>query len=452
MNFIQIDMGTSNKWKIGLLFLFVLFSGCTLTFAQNIPDKALMDSVQYQTFRYFWDFAEPNSGLARERFHPDGKYPQNDAHVVTTGGSGFGLMAILVGIERGYISRKQGVERLQKITTFLEKADRFHGAWPHWINGNTGKVVPFGKKDNGGDLVETSFLVEGLLCVRQYFSKGNVAERQLSQRIDALWRGIEWNWFTQGKDVLYWHWSPNFGWEMNFALQGYNECLITYILGAASPQYAIKPEAYHKGWARDGKIVSSNVKYGLPLILSHNAAEEYGGPLFWAHYSFVGLDPRKLKDKYADYWQLNTNHSKINYQYCVENPLKMAGYGKDCWGITASYSRMPNGDIGYISHKPFLKDIGVISPTAALSSMPYTPKESLQAMRYFYQNKSWLWGPAGFYDAFSIQHNNWVAPRYLAIDQGPIVAMIENHRTGLLWKLFMSCPEVKIGLKKLGFQ
>lgn len=420
-------------------------------FGQQLSDNALMDSVQRQTFRYFWDFAEPNSGLARERYHPNGHYPQNDAHVVTTGGSGFGFMAILVGIERGYIGRKQGYERLEKMVSFLEKADRFHGAWSHWIDGNTGKVVPFGRKDNGGDLVETAFMIEGMLCVRQYFKNGNTLEKKLSQRIDALWKGIEWNWYTQGKDALYWHWSPTFNWEMNFALEGYNEVMVTYILAASSPQFAIRPSVYHHCWARSGGIVANNQKYGLSLILKHNGALEYGGPLFWAHYSFVGLDPRKLKDGYADYWQLNVNHTKINYQYCLENPFKFKGYGPNCWGLTASYTRKKDGTTGYTAHRPFAEDLGVISPTAALSSIPYTPKESLAAMRFFYQNKTWLWGEAGFYDAFSIHHNNWVTPQYLAIDQGPIICMIENYRTGLLWKLFMSCPEIKQGLKKLGF-
>lgn len=422
------------------------------TYAQTLSDTALMDSVQRQTFRYFWDFAEPHSGLARERYHPTGNYPMNDAHVVTTGGSGFGFMAILVGIERGYISRKQGYERLVKMVSFLEKADRYHGAWSHWIDGNTGKTVPFGKKDDGGDLVETAFMVEGMLCVRQYFKNGNPAEQKLSQRIDALWREIEWNWYTQGKETLYWHWSPNYNWQMNFALEGYNEVLVTYILAASSPKFSIKPSVYHQGWARNGGIVSDKKKYGIPLILKHNYAEEYGGPLFWAHYSFVGLDPRKLKDKYADYWQLNVNHTKINYQYCVENPLHFKGYGKDCWGLTSSYSLNKDGSTGYDGHKPFYTDKGVISPTAALSSIPYTPKESLSAMRFFYKNKSWLWGNAGFYDAFSIHHNNWMTPQYLAIDQGPIICMIENYRTGFLWNLFMSCPEIKAGLKKLGFK
>jgi hypothetical protein len=417
----------------------------------KLTDEQLLDVVQKQTFKYFWDYAEPNSGLARERFHPDGNYPENDANIVTTGGSGFGLMAIVSGMSRGYVTKEEGVKRLDKIADFLAKADRFHGAWSHWIDGNTGKVKPFGTKDNGGDLVETSFLISGMITVREYLKTGNEKEKAVAAKYDALWKGVEWKWFTNNKDVLYWHWSPNYEWQMNFALEGYNECLITYIMAASSPTHAIDAKVYHDGWARSGGIVSANTKYNLPLILKHNGAEEFGGPLFWAHYSYVGLDPNQLSDTYANYFDLNKNQVEIDYKYCIENPKKHKYYGADYWGLTASYSRNPDGSIGYDAHMPS-NDKGVISPTAAIGSIVYMPKESIAVMRNLYENhKAETWGEAGFYDAVSLE-NNWTAKRYLAIDQGPEVVMIENYRSGLLWKLFMNAPEVKEGLKKLGFK
>lgn len=417
----------------------------------RISDDSLMTLVQYRTFQYFWDGAEPNSGLARERFHVDGDYPQNDKHVVTSGGGGFGVMAILVGIERGFITREQGLERLEKIVTFLENADSFHGVWPHWWDGETGKVQPFSKKDDGGDLVETSFMVQGLLTVRQYFREGNDREKALAQRIDQLWKAVEFDWHTKGgEDVLYWHWSPNFGWEMNFPVTGYNECMIMYVLAAASPTHGVSADVYHKGWNRGGAIKSdsSHQAFGHHLALRHNGAERYGGPLFWAHYSYLAMDPRGLKDKYADYWEHNTNHTLINRAWCVENPLEFKGYGPESWGLTASYSVK-----GYAGHAPSEKsDLGVISPTAALSSFPYTPEYSMQAMRHWYENLGdKVFGEFGFYDAFS-ETENWFPQRYLAIDQGPIVVMIENHRSGLLWDLFMSSPEIQDGLRKLGLE
>lgn len=441
--------------------LFVLFTLSTLILscsskrttggdANSISEDSLLTLVQYHTFQYFWDGAEPVSGLARERFHMDGVYPQNDKHVVTSGGGGFGVMAILVGIERGFITRDEGRERLEKIVGFLETADRFHGVWPHWWNGETGDVKPFSRKDDGGDLVETSFMIQGLLCARQYFQDGNANEQKLAEEIDKLWREVEFDWYRNEQNVLFWHWSPNFGWEMNFPVEGYNECLIMYVLGASSPTHGIPPEAYHEGWARNGGIKNDpgHDAFGYHLELRHNGAEQYGGPLFWAHYSYLGLDPRGLKDQYADYWRHNVNHTLINRAWCVENPLDYKGYGEKSWGLTASYSVK-----GYSGHAPGEnRDRGVISPTAALSSMPYAPDYSMEALRRWYEDLGdKVFGEYGFYDAFS-ETADWFPQRYLAIDQGPIVVMIENHRSGLLWDLFMSCPEVKDGLRKLGFQ
>lgn len=425
-------------------------SNTATTISKKVSDNRLMDRVQKQTLKYFWDFAEPNSLLARERYHEDGIYPQNDAHVITTGGSGFGLATILVGIDRGFVARRDAVKRLSHMMDFLGKADRYHGAWSHWIDGKTGKTVPFGKKDNGGDLVETAFLASGILMVREYFKNGNAEEKALAKKCDDLWRGIEWNWYTRGENVLYWHWSKEYGWEMNHKLQGYDETLITYIMAAASPTNSIQPEVYYHGWARDGKYLTDNKKYGLPLVVKHNGAEEFGGPLFWAQYSYIGLDPRGLSDKMVkNFWEVTQNHAKINYQYHVENPKNYKGYSPQYWGTTASYTRNADGSVGYTAHQPN-NDNGVITPTAALSSFPYTPKESMAMLRYLYTEHPEFIGSAGPYDATSL-HYNWVTKRYLAIDQGTISPMIENYRTGLLWKLMMNAPEIQQGLKKLGF-
>ena len=404
-----------------------------------------LDYIQFAHLNYMIEGAGPVSGLAPERIHMDGEYPQNDRDVITTGASGFGIAGLIVAMERGFITREQGVKQLRKIVDFLEKADRYHGAWPHWLVDGTGKMKPFSEKDNGGDLVETALLVQGLLCARQYLKDGNREEKALAADIDKLWREVEWDWYQNGQDVLYWHWSPEYGWEMNFPVEGYNEGLVMYILGASSPTHPITADAYHKGWARNGGIISDNEKYGLPLVLRHNGAEEYGGPLFWSQYSFFGLNPKGLKDRYADYWELNRNHALIDYNYCVENPKGYKGYGKDCWGLTASYS--PEG---YDAHMPG-NDRGVITPTAALSCYPYTPEESGAALKHFYYDLGdKLWGKYGFYDAFS-ETEDWYTPRYLGLDQLTIAPMIENHRTGLIWNLFMSCPEVQQGLEKLGF-
>jgi hypothetical protein len=402
-------------------------------------DDALLDLVQRQTFRYFWDFAHPVSGLARERSNVKFGY---GSEVVTTGGSGFGVMAIIVAAEHHWITRKEAVDHLLKMVTFLYKADSCHGVLPHFLNGETGRTIPFSRKDDGGDLVETSFLIAGLLSARQYFDREDAKENELRNRINVLWRETEWDWHTRGgAKVLFWHWSPNNGWSMNLEIRGWNECLITYVLAASSPRYAIDEDAYHGGWAQSRTFTNGREYYGIGLPLG----PDYGGPLFFAHYSFLGLDPRGLKDTYADYWEQNVNHALVNYEHCVRNPHRFKGYGPDCWGLTAS-----DDHLGYAGHAPD-RDRGVISPTAALSSFPYTPEQSMRALRHFYHELGdWIWGEYGFVDAFSETHD-WYADSYLAIDQGPIVVMIENYRTGLLWNLFMSCPEIQAGLRKLGF-
>ncbi|NCP06475.1 MAG: beta-glucosidase [Flavobacteriales bacterium] len=413
-----------------------------------LTDNEIMDLTQKETFKYFWDFANSTSGAAKERYHPNN--PTLNQNVVTTGGTGFGLMAILVGIERGYVSKTEGLARLNKILVFLENADRFHGAWSHWIDGATGKVIPFSAQDNGGDLVETAFLSQGLICVKEYFKNGSNEEKALSNLADTLWKGVEWDWYTQNQNKLFWHWSPNFGFAINLELKGYNETLITFILGAASPDYSIPAQVYHQGWASNGGIVTSNSQYNIPLVVNHIGSPQFGGPLFFSHYSFLGLKPNGLSDQYANYGDVTVNHSKINRIYCITNPKGYKDYSASSWGLTASYSRNPDGSIGYSAHSP-INDLGVITPTAAISSIPYTPSQSLEVMHYLYQHKEKLLGPAGFYDAFSPQYNYWVAEAYLAIDQGPEIIMIENHRTGLFWNLFMQNEDVKNGLDKLGF-
>lgn len=405
---------------------------------KNLSDSALLDLVQKQTFKYFWDFAHPVSGMVRERSN----IVDYGHETVTTGGTGFGIMAIIVATERKWITRDTAVGHLLKMLRFLRNADNFHGAFPHWLNGETGKTIRFSPKDDGGDLVETAYLMQGLLCAREYFNLDTRKEKELRNRITWMWNEVEWNWYTRGGlSMLYWHWSPNNGWSMNAVIRGWNECLITYILAASSPEHSIDKDTYVSGWTNGINFKNQREYYNIKLPLG----DDYGGPLFFTHYSFLGLDPRGLKDKYADYWQQNVNHTLINHAYCLENSKKYMGYGDSCWGLTASDTYY-----GYDAYSP-THDTGTITPSAALSAFPYTPEYSMKALKNFYYNLGdSIWGQYGFVDAFN-QTKNWYAKSYLAIDEGPIVVMIENYRSGLLWKLFMSCGEVKRGLDKLGF-
>jgi hypothetical protein len=427
---------------------------------KDLSDSALLDVVQRQTFRYFWHFAHPVSGLARERDNTiRGEYFWDYAdeayggvnlstgtygpEACAIGGTGFGIMATIVAVERGWIGRDTAIRRLKKMVDFLLHADCFHGIFPHFMNGATGKTIPFGRLDDGADIVETSYLMMGLLCAREYFNRDTDIEKYFRNRVNQLWSTANWNWHTKGeKNMLYWHWSVNNDWDMNFPIRGWNECLITYIISASSPNHGIPVDVYNNGWINSASYFNGKTYYGIKLPLGF----DYGGPLFFAHYTFQGIDPHGLTDFATNYLEQNTNHTLINRQYCIENPKKYKGYGPNCWGLTAGDSYK-----GYVAHCPS-EDFGVIQPTAALSSFPYTPEYSMQALKHFYYDLGdKIWSDYGFVDGFS-ETQNWYAKSHLAIDQGPIVVMIENYRSGLIWKLFMNIPDIQNGLKKLGFK
>jgi hypothetical protein len=411
----------------------------TLLWPSHEIDDDLLDMVQRQTFRFFWEGAHPASGLARDRQKTTGD-PDND--LVAIGGSGFGIMAIIAAVERGWVSHGDALGRLDMMLSCLERTSRYHGMFPHFVNGRTGETIPFSRKDDGGDVVESAFLFQGLLCARQYFDHAITAEKTMRQRIDRLWQEAEWDWYRRdGGNHLYWHWSPNHGWAMNRRIVGWNEGLLAYVLAAGSPHHTIHADVYHRGFASGPGFRNGRSYHGIELPLGMDR----GGPLFIAHYSFCGLDPRGLADRHADYWQQNVRHTRINHQHCVVNPHGHKGYGPDCWGLTSSHG--PNG---YGAHAPG-KDPGVITPSAALSSFPYAPEEAMRALRHFLAKpKRRIWGRFGFVDAFC-ENRDWYARTYLAINQGPIVIMIENFRSALLWNLFMNVPEVQAGLMKLGF-
>ena len=429
---------------------------------KNIPDSTLLEIVQRQTFRYFWHYAHPVSGLARERDvavnavyywdfineawdEPNLSKDVFGSEDCAIGGTGMGILSTVVAVNRGWIGRDTAVKRLNKIADFLLKADCYHGIYPHFMNGTTGKTVPFDRLDDGADIVETSYLMMGFLCAKEYFTGDNITEKYLRKRIDQLWGAANFNWHTNNNSKrLFWHWSPRNNFDMNFPVWGWDECLITYILAAASPYHSIARTAYDSTWVGSAGWANGKTYYGIKLPLGNS---DMGGPLFFEQYTFMGIDPNQLTDSLnINYFEQAKNHTLINRAYCIANPKKYKGYGENCWGLTAGDSYK-----GYVAHCPEV-DLGVIQPTAALSSMPFTPEYSMQALKHFYYVMgSKLWSSFGFADGFSESHN-WYAKSHLAIDQGPIVVMIENYRSGLIWNLFMKIPDVQNGLKKLGFK
>ncbi len=402
-------------------------------------EQTLLEALQRQTFGFFWEGAHGPSGLARDRY----PFKPARADLTATGGSGFGVMALIVAVERGWVSREAALQRLQRALELLGRAQTHHGAFPHFVNGRSGETIPFMPRDDGGDLVETAFLCMGLLCVRQYFDRRDEIEARLREQITQLYERVEWNWYTRdGKQVLYWHWSPTVGWALDHRIRGWNECLITYVLAAGAQRHGIDPECYHQGFASGPEFRNGERYYDIELPLG----PPYGGPLFFAHYSFCGLDPRGLSDRYADYWQQNVSHVRINQQHCIVNPNRFKDYGADAWGLTAS-----DDPGGYEAHSPTV-DNGTLTPTAAMSSFPYAPVECLRTARHFLERYgNALWRRFGFADAFC-PSRGWIAESFLAVDQGPIVVMIENYRSGLLWRLCMGAPEIQRGLLRLGFR
>lgn len=428
---------------------------------QGLSDDELLETVQRQTFRFFWEFGHPVSGLARERSNtvkgatywdyineawgdPNFSEHTYGPESIAVGGSGFGIMALCVAVERGWISKDAALERLHKIVEFLLQAETFHGVFPHFMDGETGKAIAFGRLDEGGDLVETSYLMMGLLTAREYFNGDSPLEIYLRNKITVMWETVNWAWYEKdGK--LFWHWCPNQGFDMNFPICGWNECLITYIVAASSPTHPISKDVYESCWKSSPSYRNTTERYGITVPLG-DWGDALSGPLFFEHYTFQGIDPNGLYDEEGvHYYEQGRTHTLSQRAYAIANPKGYKGYGANCWGFTAGDSNK-----GYVAHDPSY-DLGVIQPTAAISSIPYTPEESMEVIRHFYYDRGDdIWGEFGFEDGFN-PDSGWSSGTWLAIDEGPIINMIENYRSGMLWKLFMNIPEIQNGLRRLGF-
>jgi hypothetical protein len=404
---------------------------------RGLHDTALRDRIAQATASYFLDWSHPSSGMARER--SAGNFGYDVEATVTTGGTGFGLLAQIVAAERGWRPRREILDRVEKLVGFLETADRFDGVFPHFLDGATGRVLPFMRGDDGGDLVETAFLMTGLLGAAAFFTE----TPEIVTRIEALFDAVNWAAHVREDGAIMWHRHPDRPWSAKaLPIRGWNECLPVFVLGAGSRTHPLPAASYHESWAKAPTFLNGH-SYGeitLPL------GTEWGGPLFLSQYPFLGIDPRGLRDVFADYGVQTRAHTLVNRLHCLINPHGWKGYGPNCWGLTASDT--PNG---YAPHSP-TNDKGTITPTAVLSSFAYAPDEAMHVIRHLHDDLGErIWGEAGFVDAFN-ETEDWVADSRLAIDQGPIVIGLENHRSGLLWRLVSSRLEVQRGLLALGFR
>ena len=403
-----------------------------------LRDRNLLDKLEYDAFRYIWEYTFDESGMAYE----DSR--NKESGQATTGGTGFGIGAIIAAAERGWIARQDAADRILKMAVFLrDKTDRkaLHGAFPHWLDGRTGKTIAFGENDNGADLVETAFLMQGLLMARAYFTEDNELERALRSCVSVLWQDVDWHWFTKAENNgLYWHWSPDRDFSMGVKISGFNEAMVAYVLALGSPTRPISREAAQFWYSTDEYKPKTGNGYTI------EAANAYAGSMFLSHYSFIGLDPRQMADSHVNrgYMVRNTVHALMNRAYCLESAPAEHRFGEGFWGLTSCDIK------GGYRYQSAYNEVGTVAPTAALASMPYVPEYAMRVLWNIYDNyRDKMWGPYGPYDAFSLK-DDWFDDSYLAIDQLAMACMVENYRSGLLWKLFMSVPEVKEGLARMG--
>ncbi|GJM62665.1 glucoamylase family protein [Persicobacter diffluens] len=408
--------------------------------SRDFSDEELLDMVQRYTFRYFWEGAHPQSGMVLERFKDHLK-----GNIAASGATGFGLMAIPVGIERGFISREEGAERVLKILNFLKKADRFHGVWPHWMHAETGQARPFDEKDDGGDLVESSHLLAGMEAVKSYFLEAREAEGDIRVLAQELIDGVEWDWYVKESPYLRWHWSPNFKFEGSQRIEGYNQTLMTYML-AIGMKNEIGSAYFKEGWTNvnNNHFLNGREYYGMYLPMGN---PNYGGAIINSIHSHFLINPFGLQWEEISFEEQVVNQAKINFAYCVDNPKSHSGYSKDCWGIGPA-----DNPWGYEMHHPGPKDNGTIAPSAALGIFPYTPEESMRALKHFYRERGKeLFGYYGFHDSFN-DNAQWVADTYVGNSKAATLLMIENYRSGLLWKLGGNSALIQNGLKFSGFR
>lgn len=401
-------------------------------------DREIFEETHKASFMYFWELGHPVSGLTPRKSLANKRYD------IGVGASGFGIQAVIVGVHRGWVSREEVLDRLLKITKFLENtAVRFHGVFPHLLHGETGEIIVFGGQD-GADIQETSNLMMGLLMARTYFDRDTPKEVQLRNEINKLWEAVDYR-VHEYQDALWWNHSDsqeeNNG--LKLLMKGYTESMTSYVLALGHPTHGIQTSSY-KGYVEGKNFVNGKEYYGYTL----DVGKPTGGPLYLAQTPFLALDPRDMQDQYTYYWSRSIAHSLINYAYCVDYAPAEYKYSEGDWGLTAS--QVPSEDGGYNNMAGPKKDTGTIAPSAALGVFPYVPYQSMMALRNFYENhKEGLWAEYGFKDSYSM-YRDWYSDRYLGLDQGRTVIMMENYRSGLFWELSKKVPELQVAKEKMG--
>lgn len=414
-------------------------------------DEAVLDDIQRRHFKYFWELTNSVNGLV-----PDRANPANNTAASSIAATGFGLTAYIVGVERGFITRQQAAERTLTTLRFFADAPQssastdvtgYKGFFYHFLNRDTGYRD---KADTELSTIDTALLLAGVLSSQSYFDGDNETETEIRELADRLYRAVEWKWAMNGGSKMTMGWSPENGF-LPHVWSGYNEAMILYILAFGSPDASKKI---------DGSIWNNwTATYHWDKFHGYDMVNF--SPLFGHQYSHIWVDFKGIRDSYMrgkalDYFENSRRATMSNRAYCIANPKGFKGYGENIWGLTAS-----DGPGGYFGKEGYyargasalwIYDDGTIAPTAAGGSFPFTPEESynaLTAMKKY--NGGVLWTQYGFWDAFNPQVD-WVAEWWLGIDQGPILIMIENYRTGLVWNLMKKNPYIASGLKAAGFR
>jgi hypothetical protein len=402
-----------------------------------LGDEAFLELVQHTAFDYFWYEVNPKNGLIKDR--------SSNPSLSSIAAVGFGLSALTVGIDRGWISREAGRHRVLTTLTFLANipqgpepdAGGYKGFYYHFLDMHTGRRA----WDTELSTIDTALLLGGVLHVRQYFNQPDAAEARIRTLADTLYQRVEWPWMQVRSAKICHGWEPERGF-LPYDWGGYNEAMILYLLALGSPTFPVKADA----WSAWTSSYAWESHYGHEFVTFP--------PLFGHQYSHVWVDFRNTQDAYMrekglDYFENSRRATLANRAYAIANPLGWDDYSNNVWGLTAS--DIPKS---YLARgaPPAENDDGTITPTAIGGSFAFTPHESLAALRHIYSTyRTQIWGPYGFKDAFN-PSMKWFASDYLGIDQGPIVLMIENYRTDRIWDAFMQHAAIQHGLKRAGFE
>jgi hypothetical protein len=437
---LNVSNGQTNFYQITALTTTAQESlpSATLTAVPHpfASDDEFLEYVQQTSFDYFWYGANPANGLV-----PDRSATTSPCSIAAVG---FGLTAIGIGIDHGWISRTQGVARvLTTLNTFLQGPQGpnasgmigYHGWFYHFLDMNTAL-----RANSELSSIDTTLLLAGILYAKQYFDSTNTDETNIRTMADTIFNRVDWNWMARGTNAVSMGWFPP-GSFLTDNWIGYNEGMILYCLGLGAASNPLPASAWNR-WT-SGYTWATN--YGQAFVPFP--------PLFGHQYSHCWIDFRHITDSYMNshnstYFENSRRAAIAQRAYCMANPLQQVGYSSNVWGLTAC-----DGPTGYAAHgaPPAQNDDGTIAPTAPGGAMAFTPEYSLPTLRYFYSHyRPRIWTAYGFRDAFNLGAQ-WWASDTLGIDQGPIVIMIENYRTERVWRLFMQNEEVQRGLQRAGF-